>query len=140
MTPFLTYRLTCDDLSVHPSLLDTGIELAREGRLSESREIFENAFELDGQLANKLGSNPDRSPRHIAGVILADRSREAKERGDWNNATSFLKEAVVFLPDLEDELDEVMQRMKAAEELNRKSQKLRMEKSLRDFNASANQD
>ena len=45
--PLLKYHLTCSDYPIHPSFLEKGKKLAREGKVEEAIALFKEAQQLD---------------------------------------------------------------------------------------------
>jgi tetratricopeptide (TPR) repeat protein len=103
------YELTCPDLPVHPSFIESGRELARAGNIDAAVARFEEALELDPD----LDIDPQKLADETAAEALVEAGEELARGGDIEGAIGQFEEALELDPDLEIDPEERADEMAA---------------------------
>jgi WD40 repeat protein/Flp pilus assembly protein TadD len=90
VAPEFQYERTCENLPVHPSLLETAQELARTGALRPAKALISQAIHLDPQYTAGWSAELERS---ISNAQLAE-GEEVARSGDPEGGAALMKRAV----------------------------------------------
>jgi hypothetical protein len=95
------YAKTCDNLPVHPSLIDAARTLAKENHVDAATALFQRASELDPSLAFKPTEEAKRWAAIAEGERLTADAQALAQEGQVQAAVDAMARARVLDPDLD---------------------------------------
>jgi WD40 repeat protein len=88
------YKQTCSDLPVHPSFIESGRDLAREGNIEGAIARFEEALALDPD----LDIDPQAIVAELGAPALVEQGETLAREGDIEGAIARFEEALALDP------------------------------------------
>jgi len=123
----IPYERTCPNLPVHPSFIERGQKLAKDGRRNEAVAIFEKVLELDPD----LDLNPQAEAKKWAAQGLLEKGENLARKGNLDEAVAQFQKAKELDSDLD--LDPQTEAKKwAAQGLLAKGQELTRQGEIRE--------
>jgi WD40 repeat protein/Flp pilus assembly protein TadD len=104
------YRKTCPNLPIHPSLVEAGTDLAKQGEVEKAIAIFRRASELDPSLV----LNPKAEAGKHAAKGLVEKGVDSARKGDREGAIAQFQRALELDPSLALDPNEEARRYEAA--------------------------